>query len=47
MDLIQLGYFVTVAREGSISAAARKLYLSQPPLSAQMKTLGGCSTTGR
>ncbi len=39
MDLKQLGYFVTVAREGSISAAARKLYLSQPPLSAQMKTL--------
>lgn len=39
MDLKQLYYFVTVAREGSISAAARKLYLSQPPLSAQMKAL--------
>lgn len=39
MDLKQLHYFVTVAREGSISAAARRLYLSQPPLSAQMKAL--------
>lgn len=39
MDLKQLSYFVTVVREGSISAAARKLYLSQPPLSAQMKAL--------
>lgn len=39
MDLKQLSYFVTVVREGSISAAARRLYLSQPPLSAQMKAL--------
>lgn len=39
MDLKQLEYFITVAEEGTISAAARKLNLSQPPLSAQMKAL--------
>ena len=35
MDLKQLEYFVTVINEGTISSAARKLNLSQPPLSAQ------------
>lgn len=39
MDVKQLNYFLTIAQEGSISAAARKLYMSQPPLSAQMKLL--------
>ncbi len=39
MDIKQLNYFLTIAQEGSISAAARKLYMSQPPLSAQMKLL--------
>ena len=39
MDLNQLEYFVTVINEGTISSAARKLNLSQPPLSAQMKSL--------
>lgn len=39
MELKQLHYFVTVAQEGTISAAARKLNLTQPPLSAQMKLL--------
>lgn len=39
MDLKQLKYFVTVAEEGTISAAAKKLYMSQPPLSTQMKLL--------
>lgn len=39
MDLKQLHYFVTVVEEGTISAAAKKLFLSQPPLSAQMKLL--------
>ena len=39
MDLKQLHYFVTVVEEGSISAAARRLYLSQPPLSAQIHCL--------
>ena len=47
MDLKQLSYFVTVIQEGTISGAARKLHLTQPPLSAQMKLLeeeAGCST---
>ena len=39
MDLKQLSYFVAIAEEGSITAAARRLYLSQPPLSTQMKLL--------
>lgn len=39
MDLKQLTYFVTVIKEGTISGAARKLNLSQPPLSTQMKLL--------
>lgn len=39
MDLRQMEYFLTIAEEGTISAAARKLHLSQPPLSAQMKLL--------
>ena len=39
MDLKQLTYFVTVIKEGTISGAARKLNLSQPPLSTQMKRL--------
>ncbi len=39
MDLKQLKYFVTVAEEGTISAAAKKLYMSQPPLSTQMKLI--------
>lgn len=39
MNLKQLKYFIAVADEGSISAAARKLYMSQPPLSAQLKLL--------
>ena len=46
MDLKQLRYFTTVAEEGTISAAAKKLFMSQPPLSTQMKLLEqelGCS----
>lgn len=39
MELKQLNEFVTVVKEGTISGAARKLNLSQPPLSAQMKQL--------
>ena len=39
MNLKQLRYFVTVVQEGSISQAARKLYMSQPPLSNQMREL--------
>ena len=39
LDLKQLEYFTTVVNEGTISAAAKKLNISQPPLSAQMKAL--------
>lgn len=39
MDIKQLGYFVAIAEEGSISAAAKKLHISQPPLSHQLKLL--------
>ena len=39
MDFRQLLYFVTAVEEGSISAAARKLVLSQPPVTAQIKAL--------
>jgi len=39
MDFHQLQYFVAIAESGSITAAAKKLFLSQPPLSMQMKQL--------
>lgn len=39
MNLIQLQYFAAVVEEGSISAAARRLHLSQPPLSIQIRNL--------
>lgn len=39
MDIKQLQYFVTIVEETSISAAAKKLYMSQPPLSYQMREL--------
>ena len=39
MDLKQLKYFTAVAEEGTISAAAKRLYVSQPPLSTQMQLL--------
>lgn len=39
MDLKQLSYFMAVVEEGSISAAARRLHLSQPPLSLQIRQL--------
>ena len=37
MNFRQLEYFVTIAEEGSISRAARKLYMTQPPLSNSMR----------
>ena len=39
MDVRQLLYFTTIVEEGSISAAAKKLHPSQPPLSHQLKLL--------
>ena len=39
MDIKVLRYFVTVVDTGSISAAAKKLHMSQPPLSSQIKLL--------
>lgn len=39
MDFKHLHYFITVVNEGTISAAARKLHISQPPLSIAIKQL--------
>ena len=39
MNLKQLEYFIAIADGGSISAAARSLHISQPPLSTQMHLL--------
>lgn len=39
MELRQLHYFITIANEGTISSAAKRLHISQPPLSHQMKLL--------
>ncbi len=39
MTLIQLKYVVTIADTGSISEAARRLYLSQPSLTSAIKEL--------
>lgn len=39
MDLRQLKYFKTIIEEGTITGAARKLHISQPPLSSQMHLL--------
>lgn len=39
MDIRALQYFLTIAREGSVSAAAEVLHMTQPPLSRQLKML--------
>ena len=39
MNLKQMEYFLAIVNEGNISAAAKSLHISQPPLSAQMKLL--------
>jgi DNA-binding transcriptional LysR family regulator len=38
MDIQKLRYFLTVANEGNITKAARLLYMTQPPLTYQLKS---------
>ncbi|MFX3675153.1 MAG: LysR family transcriptional regulator [Paenisporosarcina sp.] len=39
MDIKQLRYFYTIAEQGQITRAAKKLHMAQPPLSQQLKHL--------
>ncbi|WP_411738424.1 LysR family transcriptional regulator [Peribacillus sp. S4] len=39
MDIRQLKYFVTIAEEGKVTTAAKKLNIAQPPLSGQLKQM--------
>lgn len=39
MDIRQLRYFIAIVEEGTISLAANRLHISQPPLSQQLKSM--------
>lgn len=39
MDFLQLKYFSAIARNGSVSKAARELYITQPSLSRSIAHL--------
>lgn len=39
MELKQLAYFVAIVEEGTLSAAAKRLHVAQPPVSYQLKLL--------
>lgn len=39
MDIRQLRYFIAIVEERQISAAAKRLHMSQPPLSQQLKAM--------
>lgn len=39
MEIRQIRYFVAVAEEGNFSAAARRLFVSQPPITRQVQQL--------